>query len=290
MAEQVCNVFNQAGYNFKVIHGGMNVPERQKLLNDLKTGAVDGLVNAALLTYGFDCPEVYYAFSCRHIKSRPLWFQMVGRTLRPCEGKEAAIFVDHGDSISEFAEPACALPIMDPLIKWRYDGVTKEEKKALKVQRNRANDVIRMINQLDPQPVDMVEVTTEDLITRLVRIFNSLTKEIGSMKELVSKAKMQAHMAQQKQMELEQENRKLRAQKSGPKKVIDSDKTFDYIRRNYCAKRAKYEGKYPKHQAHEMTVQSFLADEERLPFYYDKAQFEKGMRYWKNRIDKEGLD
>ena len=285
MAEQVCNVFNQAGYNFKVIHGGMNVPERQKLLDDLKTGAVDGLVNAALLTYGFDCPEVYYAFSCRHIKSRPLWFQMVGRTLRIHESKSEAIFVDHGDSISEFAEPTCALPIMDPLIKWRYDGITKEEKKALKLRREQANAVIKMINDLDPLPVDMVEITTEDLFTRLVRIYGNISKELGSMKELVAKAKKESIALKQQTQALQLENKKLRAQK-GKTKHIDAEKTFEYIRRNYCNKRRSY-ANYPAYQAHDMVVRSFKKDEEKLSFYYDKAAFDRGMKYWRENYKEQ---
>ena len=128
MGEKVCQIFNDAGYNFKIITGEMSVKERKELIRQLKDREVDGLINAALLTYGFDCPSVSYAFSCRHIKSRPLWFQIVGRILRTCEGKENAIFVDHGDSVSEFEEPACSLPILDPCIVWKVNGETKEER------------------------------------------------------------------------------------------------------------------------------------------------------------------
>ena len=296
MAESVCQVFNAAGYDFRVISGEMDVAERRVLLDALKNGDCDGLVNAALLTYGFDCPEVYYAFSCRHIKSRPLWFQMVGRILRIHESKDSAVFVDHGDSISEFAQPDCALPIMDPFIKWKYNGISKEEKRAEKKRRDQANEVIRMINDLDPQPVDMVEVTVEDLFSRLVKVYNRISKELGSMKKLVANAKKQADEATEKAARMQEEtknllieNQKLRAQRRGPLKVIDADKTFDYIRRNYIRKRRAYEGRYPKYQAHDLTVKSFKDDEAKLPFYYDKATFDKGMRYWKERIDREGI-
>jgi len=303
MAEKVCEVFNEAGYDFRVISGEMDVSTRQLLLDRLKTGQIDGLVNAALLTYGFDCPEVYYAFSCRHIKSRPLWFQMIGRILRIHESKEEAVFVDHGDSISEFMEPYSALPIMDPCIKWRYNGITKDEKKALKIKRDQANEVIRMINDLDPEPVDMVEVTTEDLFIRLIKIYNRVSKELGSMKELVSKAKQDTKDAKEKakravkekaaleeeREELIKENANLKTKAAGPTKFIDKDKTFDYIRKNYCKKRYMYEKRYGKYQAHEFTVRDFKNDEAKLPFYYDKATFERGMSYWKKRIDESGF-
>ena len=296
MAETVCKLFKDAGYDFRVISGEMNISERRKLLDMLKNGEIHGLVNAALLTYGFDCPEVYYAFSCRHIKSRPLWFQMVGRVLRIHESKDKAIFVDHGDSISEFTQPGCALPILDPLIQWQYDGVSKEMKRAQKVKRDQANEVIRMINDLDPQPVDMVEVTPEDLFVRLVKVYNKISKELGSMRNVLAEAKKQALAANERAQKMKEEkdkliveNQKLRARKSGPVKVIDREKTFDYIRKNYCNRRRRFEKNNTKIQAHEMTVRSLLADESILPFYYDRATFDNSMRYWKTRIDKEGL-
>ena len=62
MAETVAKLFQNAGYDFRVIHGGMSVKERSELINLLRTGAIAGLVNAELLTYGFDCPCVSYAF------------------------------------------------------------------------------------------------------------------------------------------------------------------------------------------------------------------------------------
>ena len=198
MAQKVCSIFNSAGYDFRVISGEMNVSERDELINALKTGECDGLVNAALLTYGFDCPECYYAFSCRHIKSRPLWFQMVGRILRKAPNKTEAIFVDHGDSISEFAEPNCALPILDPYIKWNFEGVDKEEKKVLKTNRKRASELIKMVNDLDPQPIDMVELTPEDLYSRVIKIHNKVFAENTSLRDMIFNMKKQLAESEQR--------------------------------------------------------------------------------------------
>lgn len=283
MAESVCELFNKSGYDFRVISGEMNVSTRNELIEMLRKGKINGLVNAALLTYGFDCPEVYYAFSCRHIKSRPLWFQMIGRILRVHEGKTEAIFVDHGDSISEFAEPSCSLPIMNPLIKWQYNGVPKEEKKEQKKQRDKANSIIKMINDLDPQPVDMVEVTSEDLFTRFVNIYNNVTKKIGSLKNIIKKER-----TEKEQLMIENKRLKL---KHNVTKTIDSEKTFNYIRMNYCRKRKYYEQHHSNTDKtpHELTVMSFKNDEENLPFFYDKQTFLKSMSYWNNRINKEGF-
>lgn len=279
MAQMVCNVFKSAGYDFRVISGEMSTKERRKLLDALKNGDLDGLVNAALLTYGFDCPEVYYAFSCRHIKSRPLWFQMIGRVLRISEGKDKAIFVDHGDSLSEFATPNCALPIMDPFIQWRYNGFTKEEKAQQLEESKQFAEIIKRLNVLDPRPVNMVQVTSENLYTRVIRKLDEAIK-----------IQEQANKLEQKAEQLSIENQNLR-KSQGPRKIIDKEKTFQYIKSNYCRKRQRYERIYPgnKLKAHEMTVQSFKDDEARLPFYYETGAFESGMKYWKNRIDRDGF-
>ena len=62
MAEKVVKLFKNAGYDFRVIHGGMSIKERSELIDSLRTRNIHGLVNASLLTYGFDCPVVSYAF------------------------------------------------------------------------------------------------------------------------------------------------------------------------------------------------------------------------------------
>lgn len=79
MAEKVSDIFNEAGFNFKVISGKTSLKERYKLIEQTKNGIINGLVNADLLTYGFNCPEISYIFSCRHILSKTLWVQMIGR-------------------------------------------------------------------------------------------------------------------------------------------------------------------------------------------------------------------
>jgi hypothetical protein len=107
----------------------MSVTERASLIGKLKSGAVNGLVNAALLTYGFDAPVVSYAFSVRYIRSRPLWVQMVGRVIRGAPGKEKAIFVDHTGTINNFNErgkygKTGDYPhiFADPNIRWDFEG------------------------------------------------------------------------------------------------------------------------------------------------------------------------
>lgn len=133
MAERVANIFNEAGFNFKVISGKTPLKERYELIEQTKTGVINGLVNADLLTYGFNCPEISYIFSCRHIMSKTLWVQMIGRGLRP--GKAELYFIDHTDSISEFSNAYYDIPFEADSFTWNYNGMTSLLKNKLKLER-----------------------------------------------------------------------------------------------------------------------------------------------------------
>lgn len=222
MAERVAALFAERGHRFEVISGNMSVDLRKSLIDALANGEIDGLVNAQLLTYGFDCPPVSYAFSCRHVKSRPFWFQMVGRILRVSEGKEDAIFIDHGDSISEFAEPDCSLPILDPCIKWRSEGETKEQKAERKKRMRNVRETMKELQSLDPIECALVEVTNEDTWQRMIRIIRRQREENERLKELndeLSNARAnQVSLIQQQRYE----NERLRAQNDALKKEGES--------------------------------------------------------------------
>lgn len=133
MAEKVANIFNEAGFDFKVISGETPLKERYELIEQTKNGSINGLVNADLLTYGFNCPEISYIFSCRHIMSRTLWIQMIGRGLRP--GKTELYFIDHTDSLSEFSNAYYDIPFEADSFSWNYNGMTSILKNKLKLER-----------------------------------------------------------------------------------------------------------------------------------------------------------
>lgn len=299
MAEQVVQVFQNAGYDFRVICGQMSVKERQALIHGLEARQLDGLVNADLLTYGFDCPVVSYAFSCRHIKSRPLWFQIVGRVLRTAEGKTDAVFVDHGDSISEFASVEHPLPILDPFLEWSADGKDDAKKEEDRRKAKRAQDMIKQIRDLDPRPADMVEVTTESLdecfmkaYKRAMKNIDALTKELKAQSTRADEACARADALEQ---ELAHTNVALeQAKKAQPVRTVNSEKTFEFLRKHYCKVRHTLEdrmleqtGTIDDEAVHKETVQAFLDEESKLDFYYDRVQFQKSMYYWKNHYTRD---
>ena len=82
-AEHAADVFSKAGIKSAFVHGGMDKRERRQALADLRSGAVQVVHNAMVLTEGFDDPTVECVVIGRPTKSAPLYQQMVGRALRP---------------------------------------------------------------------------------------------------------------------------------------------------------------------------------------------------------------
>jgi hypothetical protein len=79
--------FLSAGIEARVIHGAMHPALRRTQLEEYEDGAVQVLVNAMVLTEGWDSPRTKCVVVGRPTKSRALFVQMAGRGLRPVPGK-----------------------------------------------------------------------------------------------------------------------------------------------------------------------------------------------------------
>lgn len=179
--------FKDAGFNFELITGEDSIPVREEKLKALKDGRITGLVSSILLTKGIDVPNVSYMFSTRHIQSKSLFFQGWGRGMRPCEGKDDLIIMDHGYSISNFSEVGCPNPLQDYYYEWKYNGITAFEKERLKEKQQQEKQIINMIKQLDPIPCDLVEITNENTFERILNISAKIKKENETLKEKINK-------------------------------------------------------------------------------------------------------
>ncbi len=82
-AEHAAEVFSAAGIPSAVVHGAMDPKIRRQAIADLRSGKIQVLHNAMVLTEGFDDPTVECVVMGRPTKSAPLYQQCVGRALRP---------------------------------------------------------------------------------------------------------------------------------------------------------------------------------------------------------------
>ena len=130
-SKETAQQFRDAGYRFESIDGTMAHGTRKALIDGLRNGQLDGLTSCELTTYGLDVPRVEYGFSLRPTQSRALYFQMVGRILRPFDGKSDAVFFDHVNMVQMHQDddyPGVPLFYLEK-IEWNFEGRTKKKKK-----------------------------------------------------------------------------------------------------------------------------------------------------------------
>jgi superfamily II DNA or RNA helicase len=93
-AEAVADLFKSAGIAAASIDGTMSNDCRQDLLQRLGSGKIKVLTSCALIGEGVDVPSVGGCILLRPTESVGLHLQMIGRCLRPLDGKSAVV-LDH---------------------------------------------------------------------------------------------------------------------------------------------------------------------------------------------------
>lgn len=92
---------NSVGVASAIVTGETPKKKREQILNDFKNGRIRVVSNVGTLTTGFDYPALDTAIVARPTKSLGLWYQMVGRIIRPYNGKCGWV-VDLGGTYRQF--------------------------------------------------------------------------------------------------------------------------------------------------------------------------------------------
>jgi ATP-dependent helicase IRC3 len=95
-AERTAAALNSAGVRAGVVSGETPRQERRRTLAALASGDLDVVVNAAVLTEGFDCPPVDCVLLARPCSSKTLYLQAIGRASRLSPGKADWLVIDLG--------------------------------------------------------------------------------------------------------------------------------------------------------------------------------------------------
>lgn len=95
------NVFIQNGIRAEHVDGTTPKQERERILHDFKTGAIQVLCNVDILTTGYDEPSIGCVVVNRRTKSVPMWLQMTGRGSRIFRNKKDFIILDMGGNTTE---------------------------------------------------------------------------------------------------------------------------------------------------------------------------------------------
>lgn len=97
----LADAFNAAGIPAAHLDGTTPLEDRQAILADLRSGAIQVMTNVAVATEGLDIPDVGAVVIARPTKSVVLHLQTVGRALRPSPGKTDCIVLDHSGNVLE---------------------------------------------------------------------------------------------------------------------------------------------------------------------------------------------
>lgn len=120
-SKHLAQSFLAAGVPAEHVDGHTDVDARDSAVDRFKSGKTLVLCNVDLFGEGFDLPAMEGAILCRPTQSLSMYLQQCGRTLRPMEGKEMAVIVDHAGNCYRHGFPDDDRP-------WSLQGREKGKK------------------------------------------------------------------------------------------------------------------------------------------------------------------
>lgn len=140
--EEICRQFAEAGFNFQQIsYLDASDKSRAEKIEEFEKpdSAIHGLVSCAVLTKGFDVPDVKCGISCRpYAKSFSNHIQEMGRVMRIAPGKEFGLWLCHSGNCVTFADETAWLfehGVSDLSKAQMRDSVAREAKETVKRER-----------------------------------------------------------------------------------------------------------------------------------------------------------
>ena len=112
--------FVRAGVRAEHLDGTTSIQEREAILVRLESGETQVVTNCMVLTEGWDMPAVGCCILARPTKQMGLYRQMIGRVLRPAEGKANAIILDHSGAVWRHGRP-------EDHVEWTLDEDRRAE-------------------------------------------------------------------------------------------------------------------------------------------------------------------
>ena len=124
-ATEVRASLERRGHRAALVTGKTSAAERDATIAAFQRGELRALVNVNVLTTGFDAPDVDAVILMRATRSAGLFYQMVGRGMRPHPSKADCLVLDFGGNVLRHG-PVDALTVREP-------GKKRKRKPARKV-------------------------------------------------------------------------------------------------------------------------------------------------------------
>jgi DNA repair protein RadD len=104
-SRHICDEFIKAGVRAEHLDASTSIGEREAILARLASGETEVVSNCMVLTEGWDCPPVGCCILARPTRQMGLYRQMIGRVLRPADGKADAVVLDHSGAVFRHGLP-----------------------------------------------------------------------------------------------------------------------------------------------------------------------------------------
>lgn len=126
-AHHTAQEFKNHGFKAEAIDGTMPDKTVSQILEKHRQGEIQIICNCLLATYGVDIPRVEYIADISPTLSLALYMQKIGRGLRPFQGKEKLIYMDHVNQILEHGVNGIPPHYLEK-INWNFYGTEKRKR------------------------------------------------------------------------------------------------------------------------------------------------------------------
>jgi superfamily II DNA or RNA helicase len=154
-SQTIADRYNQQG--IPAIHLDSNTPSQMRAdaIERFKCGELKVISNCALFDEGLDIPALEVVQIAKPTGSLSRWLQMVGRSLRTCEGKEHAIIIDHTKNWAIHGLPT------QPRV-WTLDGVEIPDQGSSETQSKITIDG-EIVEQVPMEVIEIPDVELEEI-------------------------------------------------------------------------------------------------------------------------------
>ena len=109
-----------------IVSGDTPKKERERIIEAFKSGEIPVVANVGVLTTGFDYPELDTVVMARPTMSLALYYQIVGRCIRPHPSKDCSWFIDLCGNVKRFGEVKDLRLVDDGNGKWAVYSRSKQ--------------------------------------------------------------------------------------------------------------------------------------------------------------------
>lgn len=117
LSQEYCAQFQERGVRAAHIDAKTPAKQRAAIIEEFREGKILVLCQHSIVIEGVDIPRIEAVQFARPTKSLTIWFQAVGRALRPAPGKDHCVIIDHTTNHVN-------LPWVDTPLEWSLDPMS----------------------------------------------------------------------------------------------------------------------------------------------------------------------